>query len=153
MESTRVRQLIAAPRERVFAALLDPQAIARWRVPAGMTCQVHEFDAREGGAIRVSLSYEAPDGVGKTEGRTDTYRGRLVRIVPDELVVEVDEFETDDPALRGEMTSTLTLSDVDGATELVAVHDGLPAGLSPADNELGWREALARLAALVESSR
>jgi uncharacterized protein YndB with AHSA1/START domain len=150
--TTRVRRVIAAPRERVFAALLDPAAIARWRVPAGMTCEVHEFDAREGGAIRVSLTYEAPDRAGKTRGRTDTYRGRLVTIVPNELVVEVDEFETDDPALRGAMTSTITLSDADGGTELVAVHDGLPPGVSPADNELGWREALARLAALVESS-
>jgi hypothetical protein len=31
-----------------------------------------------------------------------------------------------------------------------AVHEGLPAGVLPADNETGWRESLARLAALVE---
>ena len=153
MKSTRVRQVIDAPRKRVFDALLEPSAIARWKVPAGMTGRVHELDAREGGAIRVSLTYDAPDREGKTQGRTDTYRGRFVRIVPDELVVEVDEFETDDPALRGEMTTTITLSDVDGGTELVAVHDGLPEGLSLADNEAGWREALTRLAALVQSPR
>jgi hypothetical protein len=70
--------------------------------------------------------------------------------VPDQLVVEVDTFETDDPALRGEMTTTITLTEVDGRTELVATHDGLPPGLSPAQNEVGWREALTRLAALVE---
>ena len=71
----------------------------------------------------------------------------------DELLVEIDEFETDDPALRGEMTTTITLSDVDGGTELTAVHEGLPDGLSAADNELGWSEALARLAELVRSAR
>jgi hypothetical protein len=32
------------------------------------------------------------------------------------------------------------------------VHDGLPPGLSPADNETGWRLSLANLAALVEAS-
>ena len=48
------------------------------------------------------------------------------------------------------MTMTITLSDADGGTELVAVHEGLPEALSPADNEAGWREALDRLAALVE---
>ncbi len=69
-----------------------------------MTAEVHEFDAREGGAIRVSLTYEAPDRTGKTHGHTDTYRGRFVTLVPNELVVEADEFETDDPALQGEMT-------------------------------------------------
>lgn len=149
--STRVRQPINAPRERVYEALLDPTAISRWKVPTGMTCQVHELEPREGGAVRVSLTYEARDRVGKTEGRTDTYRGRFVRLVPNELVVEVDEFETDDPALRGEMTTTISLADADGGTELVAIHDRLPEGVLPADNETGWREALARLTALVES--
>jgi uncharacterized protein YndB with AHSA1/START domain len=141
---------IDAPRQRVYDALLDPAAVAHWKVPAGMTCEVHEFEPREGGAIRVSLTYEAPDRTGKTHGRTDTYRGRFVRLVPDELVVEADEFETDDPALRGEMTITIRLSDTPSGTELVAVHEGLPDAVPPADNELGWREALARLAALVE---
>jgi uncharacterized protein YndB with AHSA1/START domain len=150
MASTRVTTFIAAPRERVYDALLDPEAVARWKVPAGMTSEVHEFDASEGGGIRISLTYDAPDRGGKTHGRTDTYRGRFVRLVPNELVVEADEFETDDPALRGEMTITITLSDAGGGTELVAVHDGLPESVAPADNELGWRESLARLAALVE---
>jgi uncharacterized protein YndB with AHSA1/START domain len=150
MAATRISTIIEAPRQRVYDALLDPAAVARWKVPAGMRCEVHEFDAREGGEIRVSLTYDAPDRTGKTQGRTDTYRGRFVTLVPGELVVEADEFETDDPALRGEMTITIRLADAPAGTELVAVHDGLPDGVSPADNELGWREALARLAALVE---
>jgi uncharacterized protein YndB with AHSA1/START domain len=116
-----------------------------------MTSEVHELEPREGGAIRISLTYDAPDRTGKTSGRTDTYRGRFVELVPDERVVEVDEFETADPALRGEMTSTIELRDADGGTELVAVHEGLPPGVAPADNEAGWREALDRLAALLES--
>jgi hypothetical protein len=48
------------------------------------------------------------------------------------------------------MMVTIRLSDAPAGTKLVAVHDGLPEAISPADNELGWREALARLAALVE---
>ncbi len=154
MSTTRLRRHIRAPRARVYEALLDPAAVARWKVPAGMRCEVHEFDPREGGALRISLTYDAPDRTGKTVGRTDTYHGRFVCLVRDELVVEVDEFETDDPALSGEMTSTISLSDADGgATELAAVHEGLPSGVVPRDNELGWQEALARLAALVESPR
>jgi uncharacterized protein YndB with AHSA1/START domain len=153
VSSTRVRTLISAPRERVYSALLDATSVSRWKVPAGMKSRVHEFDPREGGAVRISLTYDERDRTGKTHGRTDTYSGRFVRLVPNELVVEVDEFETDDPALRGEMTSTISLSDADGGTELVAVHEGLPAGVSAEDNELGWRESLARLAALVEAPR
>jgi uncharacterized protein YndB with AHSA1/START domain len=91
--------------------------------------------------------------VGKTTAHTDTYRGRFVTLVPDERVVEVDEFETTDPDLRGEMTITITLAEADGGTQLLAEHEGLPRGVRPAESELGWRESLARLAALVEASR
>ena len=152
MSTTRLTYHIRAPRPAVYRALLDPRAIARWRVPNGMTCSVHEFDPREGGAVRVSLTYDEPVGTGKTTLHTDTYHGRFVKLVPNEQVVEVDEFETDDPALRGEMTITITLADANGGTDLVAVHEGLPSSVSAADNETGWRTALAKLAALVESA-
>ena len=150
MTSTRVSRHIEAPRPDVYAALVDGEALPRWKVPTAMTCEVHEFDGREGGAFRVSLTYDASDRLGKTTAHTDTYRGRFVQLVPDELVVEVDEFETDDPALRGEMTITISLTEADGGTDLVAVHENLPSGVLPADNETGWRESLDRLATLVE---
>lgn len=151
MSSTRINHRINASRADVYRALLDARAIAKWKVPDGMTCHVHAFDAREGGSFRISLTYDAPSGIGKTTRHTDTYHGRFAKLVPNELVVEVDEFETDDPAMRGEMTITITLTDSDGGTNLIALHDGLPAGVSPADNELGWRMALTKLAALVEA--
>ena len=77
--------------------------------------------------------------------------GRFVKLLPNEQIVEVNEFETEDPALLGEMTITITLADADGGTELLAVHDGLPPGVSPVDNETGWRMALAKLALLAEA--
>lgn len=49
------------------------------------------------------------------------------------------------------MTITITLADADGGTDVLAVHDGLRRGVPTADNETGWREALAKLAALVEA--
>ena len=151
MTSTRVSRHINAPRAQVYRALLDARAIATWKVPAGMTCHVHAFDAREGGSFRISLTYDAPTGTGKTTAHTDTYHGRFVKLVTNEQVVEAVEFETTDPALRGEMTITTTLADADGGTDVLAVHDGLPPGLSTADNEAGWRQALAKLAAWVEA--
>jgi len=75
---------ISAPRERVYNALLDPGSVGRWKVPSAMKCQVHEFNASEGGAIRISLTYDAPDRAGKTHDRTNTYLGRFVRLVPNE---------------------------------------------------------------------
>jgi uncharacterized protein YndB with AHSA1/START domain len=151
--STRISRHISAPRREVYRALLDAGAVATWRVPTGMTSHVHEFDAREGGAFRVSLTYDAPTATGKTAAHTDTYHGRFLRLVPNEQVVEVLEFETSDPALRGEMTMTTTLGDANGGTDVVVVHEGIPSGVPAADNETGTRMALANLAAFVESGK
>ena len=151
MTTTRVRCHIAAPREAVYRALLDRDAVARWKVPDDMTCVVHRWEPWEGGELRVSLTYRAPDREGKSSAHTDTYRGRFERLVPNELGVEVDEFESSDVALGGEMRSTIALADAaGGGTELVATHEGVPDAVSAADNELGWRMSLAKLARLVE---
>ncbi len=143
---------MSAARAIVYRALIDARAVATWMVPTGMTSHVHAFDGREGGSFRISLTYDAPTGTGKTSAHTDTYHGRFVKLVPDEQVVEVVEFETPDPALRGEMTITITLVEADGGTDVLAVHDDLPRGVSAVDNEAGWRSSLAKLAALVEAS-
>ncbi len=114
MGSLRIVRRIRAPRAAVYRALLDADAVAAWRVPAGMTSVVHEFDVREGGSFRVSLTYVEPTSAGKTV--------------------------------------TTTLVDVDGGTDVVVVHEGLPRGVSVADNETGTRMSLDNLATLVESS-
>ena len=150
MYSTQVSQHVRAPRSAVYRALLDAEAIPKWRVPAGMSTTVHEFDAREGGTFRVSLTYDAADAAGKSGSNTDTYYGHFARLVPDEQVVEVLEFETDDPALRGTMTMTTTLTDAGDGTDVRIVHEGIPDAVPAADNETGTRMALANLARLVE---
>jgi len=122
-------------------------------VPLGMTSHVHVFDAREGGLFRISLTYDAPTGTGKTTAHTDTYHGHFVKLVPNEQIVEVMEFETADAALRGEMMVAFTLSNAGGGTDVLGVHENLPPGLPPADNETGWRMALDKLAAFVEAGQ
>jgi uncharacterized protein YndB with AHSA1/START domain len=151
--TTILTQFIRAPRQAVYAALIDGGAVGHWMTPDDMTSHVHTFDGREGGAFRISLTYHAPDAVGKTTAHTDTYSGRFISLVPNERVVETMVFETEDPAMRGEMTVTLTLADVAGGTELCATHADVPPGITPADNELGWRLSLAKLARLLEAGQ
>src|SRR4051812_40862382 len=91
MSLTRVRRHINAPRALVYRTLLDTRAIAQWKVPDGMTCHDHMFDAREGGEIRISLTYAAPTKTGKTTAHTDTYHGHFVTLVPNERIVEVTD--------------------------------------------------------------
>ncbi len=142
---------VNAPRPKVYQALINAQAVAQWDVPIGMTSQVHEFDGREGGYFRISLTYEETTSKGKTSRQTDTYHGHFTKLVPNEKVIETIEFETSDESMRGEMTVTFTLTDAGGGTDVLAKHENLPPGLSPADNEIGWRMSLDKLAALLDA--
>ncbi|MFD5798827.1 SRPBCC domain-containing protein [Streptomyces diastatochromogenes] len=151
MYATRVTRRVQASTEAVYRALVDPDALAVWRVPENMTARVHTFEAREGGAFRVSLTYDDPGGAGKSGGRTDTYRGHFAKLVPGVQIVEVFAFETDAEPLRGTMTMTTTLTETDdGATDVEILHEGIPDDIPPDDNERGTRMALDHLARLVE---
>ena len=136
----------------MYRALVDADSVRQWMVPDGMTSEVHAFEPREGGAFRISLTYDAATSAGKSTAQTDSYHGRFVRLVPDVEVVQTIEFETDDPGMQGEMTVTYTLGDTGDGTDLVAVHANVPPGVAPGDNEVGWNMSIDKLARLVEQS-
>jgi uncharacterized protein YndB with AHSA1/START domain len=81
MSATCITRHINAPCATVYRALLDARAVANWRVPTSMSSHVHEFDAREGGSFRISLTYDTQAGTGKTTAHTDTYHGSFVKLV------------------------------------------------------------------------
>ncbi len=149
--STCVSKIIKAPRKAVYQAFLDPDSVASWLSPDNMKGQVHAFDAREGGIFRMSLTYLDPQHSlgGKTSEDTDTFQGRFVELVPYSKIVEVVEFESQDPAFAGEMRLSVSLADVDGGTEVTILCQDIPIGIRPEDNELGCRESLQKLAALM----
>jgi uncharacterized protein YndB with AHSA1/START domain len=146
--STVVSRIINAPREAVYQAYLDPEAVAAWLPPGSMTGVVHAFDAREGGTFSMSLVYaEAEDvGRGKTSETTDTFQGRFVKLVPGEQVVWATEFESADPTFAGEMTITTNLASVKGGTDVTVVCENIPPGIRLEDNETGCRMTLDQLA-------
>lgn len=150
MTTTRITHHINAPRSRVYHALLDPESVRQWMVPDQMSSRIHSFEPREGGTFRISLTYDLPTTAGKTNSQTDTFHGRFVRLVPDSEVVQIVEFESDDPAMQGEMRITYTLADAGVGTDLVGLHENLPPGVPPADNEVGWNMSIRKLAKLVE---
>jgi uncharacterized protein YndB with AHSA1/START domain len=111
---------------------------------------VHDFDGREGGRFRISLTYRVQPRRGKTTARTDAFHGRLFRLVPEREVVEVIEFETTDPQLLGEFSGTTTLEAADRGTRVAVVHEGPLPRVPPDDNLMGTQMTLARLASLVD---
>jgi uncharacterized protein YndB with AHSA1/START domain len=147
--SAHLIQHVDASRSDVYRALLDARAVAIWMVPGRMSSRVREFNAREGVRSAFLLLTTPPAATGKTSMNTDAYHGRFVKLVPDEQVIEVMEFETSDPEMRREMTVTYALIDA-GGTDVLAAHGNLPPGLVPVANEIGWRIALDKLARFIE---
>jgi uncharacterized protein YndB with AHSA1/START domain len=142
---------VNAPRAVVYRVLLDAEANRQWRVPTGMTGQIHEFDPREGGSFRLSLTDDAPGRADEPASRTDTVHGRFARLIPGRQVVEVVEFETADPAMSGELTTTTTLTDVDGGTEILVSWEGPPVNAAPGLYKIALQMLLTSLTAVVET--
>jgi uncharacterized protein YndB with AHSA1/START domain len=150
--STRTSRVIQASREALYRAFTDPEALAVWLAPEGMTGKVHEFDARVGGGYRMSLFYPSSDQEhhGKTSEREDLYSARFVELTPPTRIVETITFDTTDPAFMGEMTMAVTLEDRDGGTEVTISFENIPPGIRPEDNDAGTRSSLEKLARCVE---
>jgi uncharacterized protein YndB with AHSA1/START domain len=137
----RLHRVIRAPRERVYRALLDPDAMAKWVPPHGFTGRVHEMDARVGGGYEMSFT-------NLTTGKSHSFGGTYTELTPHERIRYTDRF--DDPDLAGEMQVTVTLREVSCGTELDIVQAGVPAVIPPELCYLGWQESLQLLALLVE---
>jgi uncharacterized protein YndB with AHSA1/START domain len=151
---TASRLMMASP-ETIYRSLLDPDAVATWRPPAGMRCDILAFDPHPGGEFRMSLTYTGTDhGLrGKTSDHADVVHGRFTELVPNQRIVEVVEFESNDPAFAGAMTIITTLTEVSGATNVTIACENVPKGISPSDHQLGLRSSLENLAAFTESRR
>ncbi|HYM38998.1 MAG TPA: metalloregulator ArsR/SmtB family transcription factor [Thermoplasmata archaeon] len=141
--TVRLSRVFKAPRERVFNAFLDPDAFAKWLPPNGYSAHVYTFEPKVGGTHRLSFS-----SLDKTD--THFFGGKFLQIKPYERLRYTDKFESDDPAMQGEMTVTVTFRDVRGGTKVDIVQEGVPKAI-PVENALmGWTQSLENLARLVE---
>ncbi len=51
---------IAAAAERIYQALSNPEELAPWLPPKGMSGRLERYDFREDGGYRMILTYDAP---------------------------------------------------------------------------------------------
>ena len=141
-------RVIAAPLDRVYAALVDAEALTAWLPPDGMSGRFERFDARPGGSYRLVLTYDDPATArGKTTADSDVVEARFVDVVPGQRVVQAVDFVSDDPAQAGTMTMTWEVTAVDGGTRVDIRADDVPAGISAQDHATGLNSSLANLAA------
>ncbi|HEX2699040.1 MAG TPA: SRPBCC family protein [Acidimicrobiales bacterium] len=144
-------RVIAVPPERVFAALVDREALAAWLPPEGMTATFEHFEPRPGGSYRLTLTYVDDSGArGKATADSDIVEARYLEIEPGARVVQAVDFLTDDPAFAGTMTMTWRVTAVDEGTRVDIVAEDVPDGISAEDHAAGLASTLANLAGYVE---
>ena len=147
----RASRVIAAPLERVYAALVDPEALEAWLPPDGMSARFERFDARPGGSYRMVLTFaDASAEPGKATADSDIVEARFVDIVPGARVVQAVDFVSDDPAYAGTMTMTWAVTAVDAGTRVDIRADDVPDGISAADHAAGLSSSLTNLAVHLE---
>lgn len=138
-------RIIAAPRDLVFDAWIDPKQMAQWWGPDGFTNPVCELDARPGGRIRIDM--RAPDGT--VYPMTGTFREI---VAPERLVfMAVAEDRDGNPLLQS--LTTVTFEAMGGKTRLTVQASAV--GIAPVAEQMlkgmeaGWTQSLERLEALV----
>jgi uncharacterized protein YndB with AHSA1/START domain len=146
-----VSRVIAAPRETVYGALLDREAVEAWLPPDGMAGRIERWDPQAGGGFRMVLTYlDSGDAPGKSSDATDVVEVTFAELAPPQRVVQLAEFEADDPAYAGTMTMTWHLTRVSGGTEVAVTAADVPPGIDQAIHEAGIASSLANLATYVE---
>lgn len=139
-------RVIAAAPHRVYAALVDPDALTAWLPPEGMSGRFERFDARPGGTYRMVLTYaDASAAPGKATADSDVVEARFVEIVPGVRVVQAVDFVSADPAFAGTMTMTWELTRVREGTRVDMRAEDVPAGISAEDHAAGLASSLGHL--------
>jgi uncharacterized protein YndB with AHSA1/START domain len=139
--TVRLHRVLRTTPEKLYRAVLDPDAFTRWLPPNGFTAKLHQMDARVGGNYRMSFT-------NFTTGHSHSFGGTYLELVPNERIRYSSKF--DDPNLAGEMQTTITLKKASCGTELNIVQEGIPEVIPTDACYLGWQESLTFLAKLVE---
>jgi uncharacterized protein YndB with AHSA1/START domain len=139
--SVSLHRVFKAAPDKVFRAFTDAGAMAAWLPPYGFLCQVHEFNPTVGGGYRMSFR-------NFTTGNEHSFSGKYIDIRKNELLQYTDKF--DDPAMPGEMITTVWIKKVSVGTELKVTQEGIPEMIPAEACYLGWQESLDKLMRLVE---
>jgi uncharacterized protein YndB with AHSA1/START domain len=134
--SLHLERVLQAPRERVFAACVEPEQLAEWWGPAGFTTTSVDLDVREGGRYRMTM--QPPDG------EAFHLSGAYSVVEPPQSLVYTFEWEEPDPDDQETVVKLSFLDDREG-TRLVLDQGPFATEARYALHEAGWTETLDRL--------
>jgi uncharacterized protein YndB with AHSA1/START domain len=131
-----LEKVFQARGERVFAACVDGETLAKWWGPAGFTCPTLTLDLRQGGGYRITM--QPPDR------EAFHLRGEFREIDPPRRLTYTFEWEEADP---DDQKTTVTLSFLGQGEETKLVLDQGPFKTEArrALHEGGWTDSLAKL--------
>lgn len=131
-EEIVIRRYMPAPRERVFAAWLDPVSLARWMRPGAEATATAEVDPRVGGRFRIVMKHSG--GVTEHTGEYLVIE-RPARLSFTWISVHTHQIPTQ---------VTVEFLERDQGTELVLTHRALPESKIEAHRR-GWGAILQNL--------
>lgn len=145
MEELEIVRTFAAPRQVVWDAWTDPDQMARWWGPRGISTPRDsiELELRPGGRVRFDMVDDAT-------GERFANAGKVLDVDPPSRIVWADDGFSDG---SGQATATVTFTVVDEATTTVRVH--LVADFSEtvrAGAEAGWGSQLDKLTELLAAT-
>jgi len=137
VETVVVRRVLHAPRERVFAAWLDPVMLAQFMRPGPIATATAALDPRVGGAFRIVMRHGDSEHV---------HWGEYLRIEPPSLLSFTWISENTD---QRRTLVTVELVEHEGGTALTLTHRRLPPSQVKPHRE-GWTDIVAALESAIE---
>jgi len=131
-----LEKVLTVPRERVFAAFVDPAQLRRWWGPAGFTVSRLELAAEEGASYRIAMQ--------PPEGGVFHIRGTLQAVEPPRRLAFTFIYEEPDPDDQ-ETLVTLTFDSTDSGTRITLDQGPFGTAARLELHREGWTDTLDRL--------
>jgi uncharacterized protein YndB with AHSA1/START domain len=134
----KIARTIPAPREKVFRAWTDAEALKKWFAPSEKyVTRIPHFDARAGGTYRIEM---------ELEGKVYTVGGSFREVKPPERLVFTWRWENEpDRGDAGDTLVTIEFFERDGSTEVVLTHEKFPSDAARDEHNKGWTGCFDRL--------
>ena len=139
-----IRRRFRSPRETVFRAWTQPEALRRWWFPSGWVPEAVELDLRVGGAYCVGMRRDAM-------GSRVSVRGHFLEVRPPERLKFTWRWDGAFEQMP-ETVVTIEFLEFAGGTELVLRHENFVDPELGRQHRSGWIAACDRLDQAVISS-